>query len=183
MSCDAWCSRFVELDNRGYVHKSIVYPAILTEFGGADDMSEALLSDYRERCCLHARAMPQMKETLLDLRARGLKLAIVTNGETDFQTRNIRALGLNDLVHAILISEHEQLRKPDRELFYRAAQRLQVLPAQCLFVGDNPTADILGAHAAGMRTVWFNRGGDWPEATAIPGPIVSKLSDVLRHLN
>ena len=36
-------------------------------------------------------------------------------------------------------------------------------PAEILFVGDEPQADVAGPRSAGMKTVWVNRGGhEWP---------------------
>ena len=175
-SVDAWRTRFLALDQNGHAHKSIVYPAILREFGGDPQAAAVLLEDYRQRSCEHARGFPGMSRTLEALRGKGFKLGIVSNGETDFQMRNIGALGLEALVDAVLISEAEGLRKPDKALFHRAAQHLGARPDQCLFVGDNPEADILGAHAAGMRTAWFNVGAVWPGALA-PNPGVE-----IRHL-
>jgi putative hydrolase of the HAD superfamily len=174
-----WRDRFLALDARGHVHKSAVYPAILAEFGGDADLGSALLADYLENCCRHARGFPGMAETLTALRGRGLKLGIVTNGETAFQTRHIDALGLAALVDAVLISESEGLRKPDAALFRRAAERLGARPEDCLFVGDNPVADILGAHAAGMRTLWFRNGQAWPrDIDVLPGASIETLAHV-----
>ena len=176
---EAWRDRFLALDARGHVHKSVVYPAILAEFGGDLDAVGVLLTDYQGNCCRHARGFPGMVETLAVLRGRGLKLAIVTNGETAFQTRHIDALGLDALVDAVLISETEGLRKPEAALFRRAAERLRVRPENCLFVGDNPVADILGAHAAGMKTVWFRNGQSWPhDIDAMPGTSIESLPQV-----
>jgi putative hydrolase of the HAD superfamily len=121
-----------------------------------------------------------MAETLGALRARGLKLGIITNGETEFQGRHIAALGLAALVDTVLVSQTEGLRKPDAAIFRLAADRLGVTPDQCLFVGDNPAADILGAHAAGMRTAWFSGDASWPEDIApMPGAMIGTLSELL----
>lgn len=181
VSSETWCTRFVELDARGHVHKSIVYPAILEECGGDRSAAEVLLADYREQCCRHAQAFPGMRDILLALRARGIRLALVTNGETEFQQRHIEALGLDHLVDAVLISEAEGLRKPARALFHRAAERLGVSPAQCLFVGDNPTVDVLGAHVAGMQTVWLGDACGWPaDLPPMPGVAISTLEELLR---
>lgn len=79
------------------------YPAILSEFDGDINAADALLADYREACCRHAQGFPGMAETLKTLRTRGLRLGIVSNGETEFQIRHINALGLDLLVDAILV--------------------------------------------------------------------------------
>ncbi len=177
---ETWRSRFLALDQGGHVHKSIVYPALLAEFGGDADAAADLLEDYRQRCCEHACGFPGMARTLAALRGRGLKLGIVSNGETDFQMRNIKALGLEGMVDAILISEAEGLRKPDAAIFFRAAERVGARPEECLFVGDNPEADILGAHGAGMKTAWFNTGAVWPEGMAVnPGAEIRELAQTL----
>ena len=125
-------------------------------------------------------AFPAWRSTLTGLRARGLRLGIVTNGETEFQRRHVEALGLDRLVDAVLISQAEGLRKPDAALFLRAANRLGAEPAGCLFVGDNPAVDILGAHAAGMRTVWFRDGALWPGCLPpMPGVAIDALPELL----
>lgn len=177
---ELWRDRSLALDARGHVHKSVVYPALLAEFGGEESAAGALLDDYRERCRHHAKGFPGMASTLIGLRARGLKLGIVTNGETEFQGRHVEALGLGPLVDAVLISQAEGLRKPDAALFLRAAGRLGVERADCLFVGDDPVADILGAHGAGMRTAWFGGGAAWPgDAAPNPGASIDALPELL----
>jgi putative hydrolase of the HAD superfamily len=176
----AWSNRFLELDARGRVAKSLVYPSILSEFGGDMSLAPVLLQDYQERCRHYARPLPDALKTVQELGARGFRIGVVTNGQTEFQSRHVDALGLRDLVDAVLISEAEGLRKPDPRLFHRAADRLGVEPAGCLFVGDNPEHDILGASAAGMRTAWLHHGTVWPVALSpLPGEAIANLSQVI----
>lgn len=124
----------------------------------APQLGHAAFDTWRDRFL----ALDVRGSALTTLRSNGLKLAIVTNGETAFQSRHIEALGLRDLVDAILISEAEGLRKPDAALFARVARSFGVDPGACLFVGDNPIADIAGAQAAGMQALWFRSGKTWP---------------------
>jgi putative hydrolase of the HAD superfamily len=175
---ETWRDRFLALDDRGNRSKVLVYPRLLAEFGGNPNEAGALIEDYRDRCSLHARPFAGMSRMLIALRELGMKLAIITNGEVEFQSRHIAVLGLKDLVDEILISEAEGLRKPDAAIFIRAAQRFSVRPADCLFVGDNPVSDILGAHAVGMRTLWFRSGFPWPHDHAQPCPAIDSLSQV-----
>jgi putative hydrolase of the HAD superfamily len=66
---EVWRDRFLALDARGYVHKSLVYLALLTEFSGDLTAVDALLDDYREHCREHARGSPGMAATLMALSA------------------------------------------------------------------------------------------------------------------
>lgn len=180
---EAWQAQFLALDQRGKVHKRHVYPAILAAFHGDPAAAPVLLADYAAHCARFATPFAGMAATIAAVRALGLPIGIVTNGETEFQTRHVQALGLHRLVDAILISEREGLRKPDLLLFHRAADRLHTPPEQCLFVGDNPVADILGASAAGMRTAWFRGSAPWPiEQPANPGDTIEALEDILHLL-
>lgn len=176
ISLERFRERFLALDARGSMHKSVLYPALLAEFGGAPDAAGPLFEDYMESSCRHARPFPGMEEVLAALRGRGLKLGIVSNGETTLQWRNIDALGLQ--MDAVLISQAEGVRKPDAAIFSRAAGRLGVTPEQCLFVGDNPVADVLGARKAGMQAVWFDNGMAWPDGEAT-GETIRSLADLL----
>lgn len=180
VSLAEWRDHFLLLDDRGRASKANVYPAILARFGGDAGTAPELLADYQANCSRHARANEGMGETLRALRARGLALGIVTNGQTEFQNRHIDALQLRPPVDAILISEAEGMRKPDPALFHRAATMLGVSANECLFVGDDPFTDILGAHRAGMQTAWLHGGRDWPGAAGkMPGVAIDALSQVL----
>jgi putative hydrolase of the HAD superfamily len=180
---DVWERRFIELDARGSVPKSRVYPTLLAEFGGRPDAAAMLTADYATGCCRHARAFPGMAELLGALRSHGVRLGIITNGEGAFQRRHIEALHLESLVDVILISEEEGLRKPDPEIFRLAARRLGVEPGECVFIGDNPMADVIGAADAGMQAVWFRCGQEWPgHLPPNPGRFIDGLQEALSFI-
>jgi putative hydrolase of the HAD superfamily len=72
----------------------------------------------------------------------------------------LRAALLRDEPHQAL-----DLSFPRRETLLRAAlaDALTLSPAEILFVGDDPHADVIGPRASGMRTAWINRAGAaWP---------------------
>ena len=177
---DAWRDKFLNLDKRGHVRKSLVYPELLASFGGDATAADELLADYRNRSRQFARPVPGMSHTLSMIRLRGLTIGIITNGETEVQSQTIEALGLREWVDVVLISEAEGIRKPEEAIFELAARRLNLRTRECLFVGDNPVADVLGAHAAGMKTAWFGGRMTWPSDLAPPpGPTISALPEVI----
>lgn len=179
-SLDALCDRFMMLDARGSVSKTIVYKSITQEMGLAcDDDGRALFEEYEANAWRHAFAFDGMRELLLWLRGDGRKIGIVSNGQTHIQLRSLLALNLDRLVDTYLISEAEACRKPDPEIFRRAAKRLAAEPQDCIFVGDFPHSDMAGARAAHMRTVWVPNGFQWPnDFDWRPDAIVSSLDEV-----
>jgi putative hydrolase of the HAD superfamily len=96
----------------------------------------------------------------------GLRLGVVTNGRIHNQRRKIERLNLQEALGALLISEEFGAAKPDGRIFRAAAAKLAVQPHECMFIGDNPENDVLGASTVGMRAVWFRAGLPWPENLA-----------------
>jgi len=118
-------------------------------------------------------------EVLAWLRSRDLKTGIVTNGRTTAQERKIAHLGLAELVDAVIVSEAVGIRKPDARIFEIALERLNVSPSEAWFVGDNPAADVLGAAAAGLTSVWFRRDAEWPDDFPLPALRIMSLSGLV----
>ncbi len=100
------------------------------------------------------------------LRARGLKLALVSNTASPQWLLEpvLERMGLIDRVDAIVLSSEVGKRKPHPAIFERALDELGVVPEDALHVGDRLVADVLGASRVGMKTVqalWF-RADDAP---------------------
>lgn len=146
------------------------------QLGFSLPLAQALTADYFLSYSRFCVGFPQMVETLRLLRDRGLKLAIVTNASASFQKAAIQALNMEHMFDAIVISEAEDLRKPDRRIFDLTLRRLGVAQAEAVFVGDHPETDILGAQNAGMRTIW-KRDDYWG-----PCPLADAVIDELDEL-
>ena len=118
------------------------------------------------------------------LRAAGIKTAIVTNVDPNrlqFQRHKIDALGLTPLFDTIVMSGEVGVHKPDRRVFDRATQLLGVSNEDCVFVGDNPNADIVGALNAGMEAVWIDVWGDGDRFAG--NPKVHRVQSVLEYFH
>lgn len=179
---ETFVERFTRLDAHGSLSKAVLYPKLMAELGIDEPSGADLATEYRLRYHEFACPMAGAGDLLAALRRRGFKLGVVTNGWTDFQSRTVATIGIRYAVDTVLVSETEGLRKPDARLFRRAAERLGVATGSCLFVGDNPTADVLGAEAAGMRAIWLRRGIPWPDHHPSAQLQVDELIDVARLL-
>jgi putative hydrolase of the HAD superfamily len=99
---------------------------------------------------------PDAPDVLRELRQRGLKLGTITNSfyPAALRDREFAALGLLDYFPDCRISAADVgYLKPHNAIFREALTRLGVHAEEAVFVGDNPTADIVGAQRVGMRAI------------------------------
>lgn len=149
-----YISRFIELDNKGYVWKDKVYQQLLSEYSISDLTWEHMLDDYLSHFPNHCVPFSNMEYVLRELKNRGIILGMITNGFTDFQWSNIKALGIDEHIDTILVSEQEGIKKPHVDIFLRVLKRLDVKAEETVYVGDHPENDVLGARNAGMHAIW-----------------------------
>lgn len=173
-------ARVAVLDDHGHRSKPEVYAMVCGEFGLPLSLGQTLTTDFWDRYHDDCRPFPGLIETLQELRRRGKKLGIVTNGTSAVQDGTIDALAIRDLMDAILVSEAEGVRKPSPEIFQRAAARVGVQSAECCYVGDHPEIDVAGARGAGLHAIW-KRTPYWA-VTPEPVPTIELLAEVLSYV-
>ncbi|MGH3167165.1 MAG: HAD family hydrolase [Trebonia sp.] len=103
-------------------------------------------------------AYPDVAPCLEALARSGLRLGIITNGDSVQQREKLEVLGLTNVFAVVVTAADIGIAKPDSRIFRHAAGELGVSPDRCVFVGDLRDTDALGAAAAGMKGVWLNRG-------------------------
>ncbi|PPA69923.1 HAD family hydrolase [Jeotgalibacillus proteolyticus] len=146
--------RFNELEKNGYVWKEEVYRQMIDEFSFSGCTTDMLVDDYTDHFQESCIPYPGLHSTLHSLRASGYKLGMITNGLEIVQSRSIRGLGIETFFDEILISAKEGCAKPDKEIFIRALNRLEVDSEEAVYIGDHAEKDIKAAQAAGMKAVW-----------------------------
>ncbi len=135
---------------------------------------QALLADilgaYR---CLDP--YPEVPAVLRGLQARGIRRAILSNGEPTMLAEAVKAAGITALLDAVLSVDAVQAYKPDPRVYQLSASRFGVPPAEMAFVSSNPW-DAFGAGEAGFRVFRVNRTG-LPDEYGLRGT-VSELADL-----
>lgn len=174
---ERFVERLLELDDHGHADKRTTYGRLVRELGLDSKLGDTLTEHFREIYPMFGAPFPDALFTLGELRRRGLRLALVTNGRADTQAAKVQRLGLGPCFDATLISESEGLKKPDRRIFERALARIGVAPEQAWHVGDHPMADVAGAHAAGVTAIW-RFVPYWPEPSC-QAFTIHQLSELL----
>lgn len=158
-----YTGRFLDMEDNGRIAKDVLYPDFVAALGLRNVSADELLEDYRAIYPSCAVLNDGAKETVEAIRARGLPLGIISNGNERVQRAKLEAIGLAELFSTVVISEAVGLRKPDPAIFHLATDNLGVAPETTLYVGDNPEVDIVGAANAGLQTAWFRNGQPWPD--------------------
>ena len=92
-------------------------------------------------------------------------------------------MGITAWFSAFAISGETSVAKPDVAAFTSALEALGVSGKNVWHVGDNLAADVAGANAAGLTSVWLNRYGSvWNEHDPKPRVEISSLSGLTPHL-
>ena len=101
--------------------------------------------------------VPEAKEMLDILRAKGYRLFAASNSFGHLQRRRLERAGILPYFEDTYISMDIGYDKPDIRFFQEALRRCGLQPNEVLMIGDSMTTDILGAQAAGIEALFFDR--------------------------
>lgn len=120
------------------------------------------------------RTIPGMADLLVGLRARGVRLGLLSNCSASARFTLDAAGVVVDAFDTILLSCEAGLVKPDRRFFRLAARELSVDPTSALYVADGVDGELEAAVGVGMRAVratWANPAGSGPPTAGIASTV------------
>ncbi len=120
-------------------------------------LSQRLSDRFLQLLPQQALLLPFAKELLQYCRERAYPMAVITNGFDTTQRLKMEAAGIDGYFTEVFSSENCGRPKPHCAIFDTAQKTSGAPhPADCLMIGDSLEADILGAQAAGWKTVYYN---------------------------
>lgn len=130
---------------------------------------------------LFAHLHPGILPLLQQLQQRGIQIGLVSNC-FDEEAAVIRRSCLMPYFGSLCLSCELGVAKPDRAIFTRCLEQLQVSPEDCLYVGDGGSRELETAQALGMQplqALWYLPDG----APISPNRAFPGLHDPLQVLN
>ena len=117
-------------------------------------------------------------EAALDHLDDSYDLVLVTNGGPREQRAKLRELGIVDRFEAVVYAGYDTAPKPEPEPLERALDAVGTPPTRAVNVGDSLRLDVLGAHNAGLRSVWLDQSeGMTPEP--VPDYRIESMRELL----
>jgi pyrophosphatase PpaX len=160
-------------------------PSLKQTFDNIDEnLSAELILEYRAwNIEMHDQMVVEydgVSETLRLLKARGIKMAIVSTKKQDIIQRGLKFMGIEDIFEIVIALDDVVNPKPDPEPILLALERLNATPQEALMIGDN-SHDIEGGQNALVRTagVSWTAKGEAYLATFKPTYMLHHISELL----
>lgn len=131
----------------GYISRQ----EFITEVARLSEQTPAQINALLEQAHVRNSELIAMIHTLRQ-RYPAIKVGLLSNVGSDTIERLFTPDELRELFDAVVLSYAEHVAKPSREAFELAADRLGVLPGQCVMIDDR-LDNCSGAEAAGMRAI------------------------------
>lgn len=153
----------------------------LLNFCGGDVHKAAEFNrKYLKTLATESIIFPESERVLSELKNRGKRLFLITNGVTEVQKGRLSRSPIKDFFEDVFISDEIGFEKPAREFFAAVEKSVKGFNKEkAVVIGDSLTSDIKGANLSGLDCVWLN-------AKNLPLPpeykanyIILKLEEVL----
>lgn len=117
--------------------------------------------DIKELVNIYRNSRPKLelyedsKQVLEWAREQGYKLGIITDGCSKVQWNKIKALNLENFVDKIIVTDDlgKEYWKPHQKSYIIMMEYFNINKAECVYIGDNPSKDFIGAKKLGLKTI------------------------------
>lgn len=146
-------------DKYGLEDKKIFQKFLKEEKGKIDYriLANAIVA-YRKVRTSYLQPFPHTDYVLIKLKAKGIKLAIVSDAPRLKAWLRLMAMKIGNFFDVVVTFEDTKELKPSNLPFEAALKKLKLKPQECLMVGDLPHRDIEGAKKLGMKTCFAKYG-------------------------
>ncbi|MGB3775898.1 MAG: YjjG family noncanonical pyrimidine nucleotidase [Leeuwenhoekiella sp.] len=116
---------------------------------------------------------------MLEILSKKYTLHIITNGFEEIQQLKLRRSKIDHFFKTITTSEAAGAKKPDALIFNFALSNAGATINDSVMVGDTYEADIAGARALGMETIFFNYHNAQPQEG---DRVIMRVLEILEHI-
>ena len=143
--------------------------------------AHAIADNYSRLRMERMTIFPGAKETLEILHERGVRLALITNGDSAGQNAKIDRFQLRPYFEHTFVEGEVGFGKPEPRIYQLAMDKLNVTPQEVWMVGDNLEWEIGVPQQLGIYGVWNDwRGKGLPEGSDIvPDRIVNSIRELV----
>ncbi len=144
---------------------------------------DIFLRHYAQNLSVDSRLYPNVKDTLISLRDRGYRLAVVTNKPYRFIEPLLSGFGIDVLFDISIGGDSLSSKKPDPMMLEYVCEKLEIDIESTVMIGDSKN-DIFPANKIGMQSIGVTYGYNYDEDISAYSPtyVVDDFGDILALL-
>ncbi|MGL5576082.1 MAG: haloacid dehalogenase type II [Sarcina sp.] len=101
-------------------------------------------------------AYSEVRDILKELKDRGIKTVILSNGSYDMLSDAVKTSGIEEYMDNVLSVEEIELFKPNKAVYDMVYNKFGIDKENVMFFSSNGWA-VAGASSYGFNTIWINR--------------------------
>lgn len=126
----------IGIDPQSMMKVALDYYHIPVSLEKLKKVTQTFCEEYKKDPLLHTLPFPYIEEVLQELKAKGIKLGVISNKLQNDASRCIQKHFSKDLFLFVQGDEQNGLLKPDAEVFNRLANKYHLEKETTLYVGD-----------------------------------------------
>lgn len=139
-----------ELD-RGVMEEEDVIAQMIDKLPGLENKAQAFWDNIH----LTIEAFPYAKEWVKGLKEEGYHTYLLTNYPRSlYKNTAEQCFTFLPYIDAALVSSHEKMTKPDREIYEHLLKKFDLKAEETVFIDDRPD-NIKGAESVGIKGIYF----------------------------
>ncbi len=152
---------------------------ILGQSLGLDQKAAGLMCQVHTEQVFNAMFLPDERRAVLE-KLKPQRLILASNFDHAATLRRaLREFQMEAFFESVFISDEMGWRKPAREFFEILIRETGFDPHRCLFVGDDPDADVVGAVEAGFQVAWLSERKNQEAPLRSPRWIIHSLPELI----
>ena len=130
-----------------------IFNILCDEYGFEENIKD-LVEIYRSTKP-NLKLYEESKEIWNFAKENNIKLGLITDGCSKVQWNKIKALNLEEIVDKIIVTDDygKGYGKPHEKSYKEIIEYFNLAPNECVYIGDNPNKDFIGAKKLGMKTI------------------------------
>ena len=144
-----------------------------------DEVIDYLLDHYDDNKHKLVYVFEDVFNTLKELKNRGYIIAMLTNGDKEFQWEKINRLGFPPYFDHIFVSGEHNINKPERSAYELVARTCGYSLEESCMIGDNYLWEVVAPIQYGMKAVWMNKFHKAKKGDIEPDYMIENISELL----
>ena len=141
-----------------YGVKANIYEKIVSHYHLPGTYAQELLEDFVHINISNITVFPDVMDTVIQLKARGYRVALVTSGDKEIQRKKIDVLGLNNRYFDDIVITERNKGQSKKACFQEIMKRYDLQPEEVICVGDKIDDELAASKSLGMVTIMFEHG-------------------------